>query len=182
MTTTPTPATAAEQLTKLIRDIPDYPKPGIMFKDITPLLRDPAGLAMAVEQMANPFRGKGVELVMGAESRGFIFGTAIAQSLSAGFVPIRKPKKLPWKTRSFEYALEYGKDRLEIHEDAINPGQRVLMVDDLLATGGTMEACCELVQGLGGQIVGLTVLLELTFLPGREKISRFGNVHSVIRV
>jgi len=169
-------------LMKLIRDIPDYPKPGIMFKDITPLLRNPAGLAMSVEQMANPFRGKNIDVVVGAESRGFIFGTAIAQALSAGFVPIRKPGKLPAKVRSKSYQLEYGTDRLEIHEDAVTKGQRVLMVDDLLATGGTLEACCDLVHELGGDIVGMTVLLELTFLPGREKVKRFGNVHAVLKV
>lgn len=165
----------------LIRDIPDWPKKGILFKDITPLLANPAGLAMAVELMANPFRGRGVEIVVGAESRGFIFGTAIAQSLSAGFVPIRKPKKLPSKVNAIEYALEYGTDRLEIHTDAIRSGQKVLMVDDLLATGGTMKACCDLVQGLGGNIVGLTVLIELAFLPGRAKLQTHGDIHSVLK-
>lgn len=168
------------KIESLIKDVPDYPKPGIVYKDITPLLADPAGLAMAVEQMANPFRGKGIDLVVGAESRGFIFGTAIAQSLSAGFVPIRKPNKLPREVRSMEYDLEYGKDKLEIHADAIQPGQKVLMVDDLLATGGTLDACCQLIDGLGGKIVGITVLLELSFLPGREKVKRFGDVHAVI--
>jgi adenine phosphoribosyltransferase len=168
------------QIKKLIRDIPDWPKPGIIFKDITPLLGDPAGLAMAVELMANPFRGLGIQRVCGAESRGFIFGTAIAQALSAGFVPIRKPRKLPWKTQSVEYALEYGTDRVEMHADAIQPGQRVLMVDDLLATGGTLKACCELVRQQGGQIVGLTVLIELSFLHGREKVATHGNLHSVL--
>ena len=170
------------ELESLIKDVPDYPKPGIVFKDITPLLANPAGLAMSVEQMANPFRGKGIDLVVGAESRGFIFGTAIAQSLSAGFVPIRKPKKLPREVRSMEYDLEYGKDKLEIHADAIKPGQKVLMVDDLLATGGTLDACCQLIDGLGGQIVGITVLLELSFLPGRDKVKRFGDVHAVISI
>ncbi|MEO1235353.1 MAG: adenine phosphoribosyltransferase, partial [Planctomycetota bacterium] len=121
------------QLTDLIHDVPDFPKPGITYKDITPLLKSPAGLAMAVEQMANPFRGKGVELVCGAESRGFIFGTAIAQALSAGFVPIRKPGKLPRETRSTRYELEYGSDTLELHADAIAPGQKVLMVDEIEA-------------------------------------------------
>ena len=167
-------------LKTLIRDIPDYPKPGIVFKDITPLLANPAGLAMAVEQMANPFRGKGVELVCGAESRGFIFGTAIAQSLSAGFVPIRKPGKLPAETRSKSYDLEYGQDTLEIHADAIRPGQKVLMVDDLLATGGTLGACLDLVEDLGGDIVGVTVAIELTFLKGRKKVGDKHNIHAVI--
>ncbi|MEM1210772.1 MAG: adenine phosphoribosyltransferase [Planctomycetota bacterium] len=164
----------------LIRDVPDYPKPGIVFKDITPLLASPSGLAMAVEQMANPFRGKGVELVCGAESRGFIFGTAIAQSLSAGFVPIRKPGKLPSKTLSASYELEYGSDTLEVHEDAVKPGQKVLMVDDLLATGGTMKACCDLISQMGGDILGITVLIELAFLPGREKLDPYENVHASI--
>ena len=169
------------KLETLIRDIPNWPKPGIMFKDITPLMSDPRGLAMAVEMMANPYRGQGIELVAGAESRGFIFGTAIAQSLSAGFIPIRKPKKLPYKTRSVEYALEYGTDKLEIHDDAVKPGQKVLMVDDLMATGGTMMACCDLVKGLGGNIAGITVLIELTFLTGRERLASYGELHSVVK-
>lgn len=168
-------------LHSLIRDIPDWPKPGIMFKDITPLMRDPRGLAMAVELMVNPYRGKGIDLVAGAESRGFIFGTAIAQALSAGFIPIRKPKKLPHKIKAIEYALEYGTDRLEIHEDAVRPGQRVLMVDDLLATGGTMVACCDLVKSLGGTIAGITVLIELGFLNGRDKLKHHGDCHAVIK-
>ena len=168
-------------LASLIRDVKDFPKPGIVFKDITTLLRDPAGLAMAVELMASPFRGKGIEIVVGAESRGFIFGTAVAQALSAGFVPIRKPKKLPAATRAVSYELEYGSDTLEIHEDAVTPGQRVLMVDDLLATGGTMKASCDLVSDLGGDIVGIAVLIELTFLPGRAKLEKYGEVHSVLK-
>ena len=157
-------------LQTLIRDVPDYPKPGITFKDITPLLASPQGLAMAVEQMANPFRGAGIELVCGAESRGFIFGTAIAQSLSAGFVPIRKPNKLPCETRSMSYDLEYGSDTLEIHADAVKPGQRVLMVDDLLATGGTLRACLDLLEGLRADVVGVSLLIELSFLGGRDKV------------
>ena len=157
-------------LQTLIRDVPDYPKPGITFKDITPLLASPQGLAMAVEQMANPFRGAGIELVCGAESRGFIFGTAIAQSLSAGFVPIRKPNKLPCETRSMSYDLEYGSDTLEIHTDAVKPGQRVLMVDDLLATGGTLRACLDLLEGLKADVVGVSLLIELSFLGGRGKV------------
>jgi len=165
-----------------IRDISDWPKAGVVFKDITPLLKDPAALAMAVEQMTNPFRGQGVQVVVGAESRGFIFGTAVAQALSAGFIPIRKPGKLPAPTRSISYELEYGSDALEVHQDAIAKAQRVLMVDDLLATGGTMKACCDLVSGLGGEIVGITVLIELTFLPGREKLRPYGDIHAVIQV
>ncbi|MCC5828409.1 MAG: adenine phosphoribosyltransferase [Phycisphaeraceae bacterium] len=168
-------------LNPLIQDVPDWPKPGIVFKDITPLLRDPAGLAMAVEQMANPFRGKQIELVAGAESRGFIFGTAIAQALSAGFVPIRKPRKLPRRVHAIEYELEYGTDRLEVHADAIARGQRVLLVDDLLATGGTMEACCRLMQNLGADLVGITVLIELAFLTGRRKLDQYGELHAVLQ-
>jgi len=165
----------------LIRDIADYPKPGIVFKDISPLLRDPGGLALAVEHMANPYRGLGVDIVCGAESRGFIFGTAVAQALSAGFVPIRKPGKLPYKTHSMAYELEYGTDTLEIHQDAIQPGQTVLMVDDLLATGGTMRACLDLVRKLGGEVAGVTVLIELTFLHGRDKLGDpGGDVHAVL--
>ena len=167
-------------LKKLIRDVPDFPKAGIVFKDFTPLIRDPAGLALAVELMANPFRGKRVDLVVGAESRGFIFGMALAQSLSAGFVPVRKPGKLPWKKASISYELEYGKDTMEIHVDAIVPGQRVLMVDDLLATGGTMHACCKLVQGMRAEIVGIAVLIELLALNGRQSLREFGEVHSVL--
>ncbi|WP_432798604.1 adenine phosphoribosyltransferase [Poriferisphaera sp. WC338] len=167
-------------LEELIRDIPDYPKEGVLFKDITPLLRDPSGLAMAVELMASPFRGKGIEVVCGAESRGFIFGTAIAQALSAGFVPIRKPNKLPSETKAITYDLEYGTDTLEIHTDAVQKGQKVLMVDDLLATGGTMKACCDLIDDLGGDILGVTVLIELGFLNGREKIKSYDHVHAVL--
>ncbi|MCC6680819.1 MAG: adenine phosphoribosyltransferase [Phycisphaeraceae bacterium] len=168
-------------LNSLIRDIPDFPKPGIVFKDITPLLRDPAGLAMAVELMASPFRGKGVQLVCGAESRGFIFGTAIAQALSAGFVPIRKPKKLPAERLAVTYELEYGSDTLEVHRDAVSTGQKVLMVDDLLATGGTMKACCDLIDRMGGSIVGVTVLIELAFLSGRKRLTPYDNVHAVLQ-
>lgn len=157
-------------LKTLIRDVPDFPKPGVTFKDITPLLASPAGLALVVEQMANPYRGAGIELVCGAESRGFIFGTAIAQSLSAGFVPIRKPKKLPGATRSVSYDLEYGSDTLEIHADAVKPGQRVLMVDDLLATGGTLRACLDLLKELGADVAGVSLAIELTFLGGRDKV------------
>lgn len=168
-------------LEPLIRDVPDWPKPGIVFKDITPLLAHPAGLAMAVELMASPYRGQNIELVCGAESRGFIFGTAVAQSLSAGFVPIRKPNKLPATTHSISYALEYGTDSLEIHTDAIASGQRILMVDDLLATGGTMKACCDLIDKMGGKIFGVSVLIELRFLNGRDRIKPYDKIHSVLK-
>src|SRR5213592_622853 len=169
-----------QQLKRLIRDIPDFPKPGIVFRDITPLLADPSGIALAVELLANPFRGKNVDLVVGAESRGFIFGTAVACCLSAGFILVRKPGKLPHKRVSKTYDLEYGKDTLEMHADAIVKGQRVLIVDDVLATGGTMKACCELVQGLGGHIAGVAVLTELEALAGRSKIEG-KRVHSVLK-
>lgn len=161
----------SDYLKSLIRDIPDFPKQGVIFKDFTPLLSDPRGLALAVELMASPFRGKGIEVVVGAESRGFIFGTAIAQSLSAGFVPLRKPGKLPSQVHSMAYDLEYGSDTLEIHQDAVNPSQRVLIVDDLLATGGTMNAAIQLVRKMNADLAGVAVLIELAFLNGRKKIS-----------
>ncbi len=170
------------ELQKLILDVADFPKPGVTFKDMTPLLSDPAALALAVELMANPYRGKGVELVVGAESRGFIFGTAIAQSLSAGFVPVRKPGKLPRAVHGMDYDLEYGTDRLEIHADAIKPGQKILLVDDVLATGGTMRAKCDLAEKIGAEIVGIAVLIELTFLGGRAKLGKHGEgVHGVVK-
>lgn len=167
------------RLDSLIRDVPDFPKPGILFKDITPLLADPDGLALAVELMASPFRNEKVDLVIGAESRGFIFGTAIALSLSCGFIPVRKPGKLPSETSSVEYSLEYGLDALEIHTDSIKPNQRVLLVDDLLATGGTMSACVELVGQLQADIAGAAFLIELTSLRGRDRLAGV-NIHSVL--
>ncbi len=167
------------KLRDLIRDVPDFPKPGIVFKDITPLLLHPAALSLAVEYLCQPFRHLKVDVVAGAESRGFIFGTAVARNLSAGFVPIRKPGKLPHVTRSAEYELEYGTDKLEIHEDAIGPGTQVLLVDDLLATGGTMVACTELIEALGGQIVGTAFLIELAFLNGRDKLEKYP-IHSIL--
>jgi adenine phosphoribosyltransferase len=165
---------------RLIRDIPDFPKPGILFRDITPLLADPSGLALSIELMANPFRGKGIDLVVGAESRGFIFGTAVACCLSAGFGLVRKPGKLPFKKVSMKYDLEYGTDTLEMHSDAIVKGQRVLIVDDVLATGGTMKACCDLVNQLQGTIAGIAVLTELVGLNGKDKVRPYP-VHSVIQ-
>ena len=167
-------------LKSLIRDIKDFPKPGILFRDISPLLADPRGLALSVELLANPFRGQSIDLVVGAESRGFIFGTAVACCLSAGFSLVRKPGKLPWKKVSKTYDLEYGQDTLEMHEDSIVKGQRVLIVDDVLATGGTMKACCELVEHLGGKIAGVAVLTELLALGGRAKVIPH-QVHSVLK-
>jgi adenine phosphoribosyltransferase len=168
------------RLERLIRSIPDFPKPGILFRDITPLLADPSGLALSVELLANPFRGKNIDLVVGAESRGFIFGTAVACCLSAGFVVVRKPGKLPHRKVAMTYDLEYGQDTLEMHADAIVRGQRVLVVDDLLATGGTMKACIDLVRQLGGEVAGAAVLIELVGLRGRDRIGGT-DVHSVLR-
>jgi len=167
-------------LKKLIRDIPDFPKKGILFRDITPMLADPSGLALAIELMANPFRGKKIDLVVGAESRGFIFGTAVACCLSAGFVIVRKPGKLPHARISQTYDLEYGTDTLEMHADQIIPGQRVLIVDDVLATGGTMKACVDLVKQLDGHLAGIAVLIELTGLEGRKRLEPHA-VHSVLQ-
>jgi adenine phosphoribosyltransferase len=169
-----------EHLKRLIRDVPDFPKPGIMFRDITPLLADPAGLALAIELLANPYRGKYIDLVVGAESRGFIFGTAVASHLSAGFSIVRKPGKLPAKRIAITYDLEYGTDTLEMHADGVIEGQRVLIIDDLLATGGTMKACIDLVTQLGGDVVGAAVLIELDGLGGRDKVGDL-DVHSVLR-
>jgi adenine phosphoribosyltransferase len=170
---------ALQLIGSLIRDVPDFPKPGIMFKDITPLLRDATGLSMAMDAIAQPFIGAGVDIVGGAESRGFIFAMAVAAKLSAGFVPFRKPGRLPRETRREEYRLEYGSNALEVHRDAVKPGDRVLLVDDLLATGGTMRACCDLVNGLGGEVVGTSFLIELKFLGGRAKLDGYA-VRSVL--
>ncbi len=167
------------KLRELIRDVPDFPKPGVVFKDITPLLANPAGLSLAVEYLTQPFRHLRVDLVAGPESRGFIFGTAVARNLSAGFIPIRKAGRLPADTHTEPYALEYGKDAVEIHKDAVQPGDHVLMVDDLLATGGTMAACCQLVSSLGGKIVGVAVLIELAYLNGRSQLRNYA-FHSIL--
>ena len=154
---------------RLIRDIPDFPKPGILFKDITPLLADASGFAEAITAMATPWREAGVDRVAGIESRGFILGAALARELDAGFEPIRKPGKLPADTYSADYGLEYGTDRLEIHTDAFPPGCRVLLVDDVLATGGTLGAAFSLVERLQADIVGAAVLIELAALQGRAR-------------
>ena len=163
-----------------IRDVPDFPKRGIMFKDITPVLSDVNTLRASVKEMAAPFMNLGIDVVVGIESRGFIFGASIADTLNCSFVPVRKPGKLPWKTESVSYELEYGTDALEIHKDAITEGQNVLIVDDLLATGGTAEATCKLVSKLGGSIKGLSVLIELKDLNGRKKLNQY-NVHSLVK-
>jgi adenine phosphoribosyltransferase len=168
-----------EDIKRLIHDVPDFPKPGILFRDITPLLADPSGLGLAIELLANPFRGKNIHLVIGAESRGFIFGAAVACCLSSGFGLVRKPGKLPRKRVSKTYDLEYGQDSLEMHADAIVRGQRILIVDDVLATGGTMKACVDMVEDLGGEIAGIAVLIELAGLKGRQKLAP-RPVHSVL--
>jgi adenine phosphoribosyltransferase len=153
-----------------IRDVPDFPKPGILFKDITPLLAHPEAFDAVVDRMAEAFAGRGIETVAAAEARGFIFGAPLALRLRAGFVPIRKPGKLPSATVALEYQLEYGTDRLEVHTDALGPGRRVLLVDDVLATGGTMRACRDLVKRTGAEVVACAFALELTFLKGRERL------------
>jgi adenine phosphoribosyltransferase len=156
-----------------IRDIQDFPKEGILFKDITPLLNDVEARQECLSILVNSLKGQKIDKVVGAESRGFFFGMLLAQELNAGFIPVRKPKKLPYETISASYELEYGTDSLEMHTDAIKKGDRILIHDDVLATGGTAKAVCELVEKLGGEIVQCNFLMELTFLNGREKIKEF---------
>lgn len=164
----------------LVRDIPDFPKPGIIFKDITPLLADPVALKGVVEDMAAPFKDMGIDLVLGMESRGFIFGPGVATLLGAGFAPVRKPGKLPYERHAITYDLEYGQDTLEIHVDALKPGQKVLIVDDLIATGGTAAATANLVRKLGGEISGFSFLIELAFLNGKAKLGE-GEISALIQ-
>jgi adenine phosphoribosyltransferase len=171
---------AADELRTLIRDVPDFPKPGIMFKDITPLLRSARGLERSVNELAEPYRRAGVTFVAGIESRGFIFGSCVARILGAGFVPIRKPGKLPWTRRRNEYVLEYGTDALEIHDDALTKDDRVLIVDDVLATGGTAAAAAALVRGFDATLLGVATVIELTFLDPRKKLAGV-DVHTLIR-
>ncbi|MHC5082852.1 MAG: adenine phosphoribosyltransferase [Planctomycetota bacterium] len=166
-------------LADYIRDIPDFPKAGILFRDITPLLADADALAASIDALASPFKDKGIAAVAAVEARGFIFGSAVAKALGCGFVPVRKKGKLPFTTDSVTYDLEYGQDTIEVHADAIQRGDKVLMVDDLLATGGTMAAACELIEKLGGDIVGLTFLIELNILEGHKKLEKY-DIHSVI--
>ncbi|MEZ5305700.1 MAG: adenine phosphoribosyltransferase [Pyrinomonadaceae bacterium] len=169
-----------DELKSLIREVPDFPKPGINFYDITTLLKDPAGLRKTLNHMTGHYNETELDMIIGIESRGFIFAVPMAQHLGTGFVPVRKPGKLPAEKLSASYALEYGEDTLEIHRDAIGDGHKVLIVDDLLATGGTAKAVCELVEGLGGKVVGLAFLCELTFLGGRGKLAGY-DVHSFIK-
>jgi adenine phosphoribosyltransferase len=163
-----------------IRHVPDFPKPGILFYDVTTLLKDREGFRLAVDAMAEPYERAGVDMVVGIESRGFIFGSAVADRLKTGFAPVRKPGKLPSTTQRASYSLEYGTDALEIHSDAVAPGQKVLVVDDLLATGGTASAAVSLIRGLEGDVVGLQFLIELVGLNGRDRLKR-ENVASVLQ-
>jgi adenine phosphoribosyltransferase len=171
---------SAEALRAKIREVPDFPKPGILFYDITTLLKDAEAYRESIQLMLEPHKGEGIDLVVGMESRGFIFSAPMAYELGVGLVPVRKLGKLPAETVSVEYALEYGSNTLEIHRDAIQPGQRVLIVDDLLATGGTVQGTIELVERLKGEVVGLAFLVELDFLKGRERLHG-RRVTSVIR-
>jgi adenine phosphoribosyltransferase len=155
---------------KLIRDVPDFPKPGIVFKDITPLLGDPKQFGAAIDALSQPYRGKGISKLAAIESRGFLIAAAMAERVGAGIVPIRKKGKLPYRTISVSYGLEYGSDTLELHEDAVSKDEPVLIVDDVLATGGTAKAACDLVERLGGKVLGCAFLIELSFLQGRTKL------------
>lgn len=162
-----------EPLKALIRSVPDFPRPGILFYDITTVLKDRTGFAQLIDAFAQYYIGRDIDVVLGIEARGFIFGPALAYRLNAGFVPIRKPGKLPAETETVKYDLEYGSDSLQIHKDAIRPGQRVIIVDDLLATGGTMQASVELVERLGGKVISLGVAIELDFLKGRNRFPNY---------
>jgi adenine phosphoribosyltransferase len=162
-----------DTLKLLIREVPDFPKPGILFYDITTLLKDKAGLKGTIDALKTRYEGAPVDVVIGVEARGFIFAPALAYALGAGFVPVRKPKKLPSECAQISYDLEYGSDTLEVHRDAVTPGSRVLIVDDLLATGGTARAVTQLVEQLGGTVAGLGFVVELTFLGGRDKLSGY---------
>jgi adenine phosphoribosyltransferase len=158
-------------LARWVRDVPDFPKPGILFKDITPLLASPEAFGAVIERLAEHYEGRKIDTIAAAEARGFIFGAPLALRLGAGFVPIRKPGKLPYATVALEYQLEYGTDRLEVHTDAFQPKSRVLLLDDVLATGGTMRACCDLVRQTGAEVVGCAFVMELTFLSGRARLA-----------
>jgi adenine phosphoribosyltransferase len=174
------PTTNMEHLRKLIREVPNFPKEGINFYDITTLLKDPEGFRMTLDALAEIYKNEKVDTVIGVESRGFIFAAPLAYQLDAGFVPVRKPKKLPSEKVSVSYDLEYGQDTLEMHKDAVGAGHRVLIVDDLLATGGTARAVVDLVEGLGGKIIGLAFVVELTLLNGRSRFSGY-DVRSLVQ-
>ncbi|MBI4981762.1 MAG: adenine phosphoribosyltransferase [Candidatus Omnitrophica bacterium] len=165
---------------KHVRNIPDFPKPGILFRDITTLLQDKTAFKNAINALAEKYKNKNIDKIVAVEARGFIFGGALAHKIGAGFVPVRKPKKLPFKTNSVTYSLEYGTDTLEIHHDAVNSGERILIVDDLLATGGTVRAAADLVKQLGGKIIGIAFLIELVDLKGKEKLKEFP-IYSLIK-
>lgn len=173
-------AAASLDLKRFIRDIPDFPKPGILFRDITPLLADPAAFREAIRQLAEPFRGQKIDAIVAAEARGFIFAAPLAIELGTGFVPVRKPGKLPYDRHSHHYTLEYGTDTLEMHVDGVARGQRVLVVDDLLATGGTVLACCELLKKSGAEIVGCAFAIELTALGGAAAIQPYES-YSIVK-
>lgn len=168
-----------ERLKNKIRDIPDFPKPGIVFKDITPLVKDPAALRLAVHQLLHPFLGREITAVAGMEARGFIFGALVAWELGVPFVPLRKPGKLPYDVQSVSYDLEYGSAELEVHIDAVDKNDKVLLIDDLLATGGTAKASCELIEKLGASVVACAFVVELDFLAGRELLKNY-EVHALI--
>ena len=172
---------ALSSLRNAIRDVPDFPQPGIIFKDITPVLADPKLMKMAIEGMAEVVEDKRVDKIVGIDARGFIFGSMLAHQLGTGFVPARKKGKLPWKTRGLDYALEYGTASLEIHEDAISPGEHILLADDLLATGGTAGAALELIKQSGANIVASVFFIELDFLKGRERVTSYAPVHSLLK-
>ena len=167
-------------LKQTVRVIEDFPKEGISFKDITTLLQDGKALKFAIDEIIADLKDKNVDIIVGPEARGFLMGTPVAYGMGVGFVPVRKPGKLPWEVESYEYDLEYGSNTLEIHKDAIKPGQKVAIVDDLLATGGTMEAAAKLIEKLGGEVVSMQFLIELEDLNGREKLSKY-NINSLIK-
>ena len=179
LTSPPPSLPMPSDLTAYIRDVPDFPKPGIVFKDITPLLKDPGALESAIQALAAPYRDANLVSVAAIESRGFIFAAAVACELGCGFVPLRKPNKLPAETTSATYELEYGTDTIEIHVDAIHPGDRVAIIDDVIATGGTAAAAVELVEALGGNLVGISFLIDLAFLGGTAKLGDYP-IHRVI--
>jgi adenine phosphoribosyltransferase len=177
------PATNADpiaDLKKMIREIPDFPKPGILFYDITTLLKEPVGLRSVIDLLTDTLSGQKIDKVVGIEARGFIFAPALAYKINAGFVPVRKPKKLPSQVESYSYDLEYGQDTVEIHRDSISPGERVVIADDLLATGGTAEAVVRLVEKLGGTVAALAFVVELEFLKGRQRLAGH-DVHSLLK-